>query len=94
MGLVRRRAAARPHDRYNFPAAETATHIIALGIDPDLDIAAKDALRRMIDRVVQATGLTRSRAFMLMSLQADVHVTQLVNGHKGIHVMMPKTALR
>jgi acetamidase/formamidase len=29
-----------------------------------------------------------------MSLQADVHVTQLVNGHKGIHVMMPKTALK
>jgi acetamidase/formamidase len=78
---------------YNFPAAETPTHIIALGIDPDLDIAAKDALRRMIDRVVDATGLSRSRAFMLMSLQADVHVTQLVNGHKGIHVMMPKTAL-
>ena len=80
--------------RCNFPAAETPTHIIALGIDPDLDIAAKDALRRMIERVVEATGLSRSRAFMLMSLQADVHVTQLVNGHKGIHVMMPKTALK
>ena len=26
-------------------------------------------------------------------LQADVRVTQLVNEHKGIHVMLPKTAL-
>jgi acetamidase/formamidase len=31
---------------------------------------------------------------MLMSLVGDVHVTQLVNGHKGIHVMMPKAALQ
>jgi acetamidase/formamidase len=79
--------------KLDFPAAETPSHIIALGIDPDLDVAARDALRRMVDRVVEATGLSRSRAFMLMSLQADVHVTQLVNNHKGIHVMMPKAAL-
>jgi acetamidase/formamidase len=30
---------------------------------------------------------------MLMSLAADVHVTQLVNWHKGIHVMIPKGVL-
>ena len=30
---------------------------------------------------------------MLSSLAADVRVTQLVNDHKGIHVMMPKSAL-
>ena len=80
--------------RVDYPAAETPSHLIAMGMDPNLDTAAKDALRRMVDRVVQATGLSRNRAFMLMSLVADVHVTQLVNGHKGIHVMMPKTALQ
>jgi len=78
---------------FDFPAAETASHLIAMGMDPDLDTAAKDALRRMVRRVVEETGLSRNRAFMLMSLVADVRVTQLVNGHKGIHVMMPKTAL-
>ena len=39
------------------------------------------------------SAATRNRAFMLMSLVADVRVTQLVNEHKGIHVTMPKTAL-
>jgi acetamidase/formamidase len=78
----------------DYPEAETPSHLIALGTDPDLDIAARDALRRMVERVVRATGLSRNRAFMLMSLAADVHVTQLVNGHKGIHVMIPKTALK
>jgi acetamidase/formamidase len=31
---------------------------------------------------------------MLMSLVADVRVSQLVNEHKGIRVMMPRTALQ
>jgi acetamidase/formamidase len=80
--------------RLDYPAAETPAHRITMGMDPDLDTAARDALRRMVDRVVQETGLSRNRAFMLMSLVADVRVTQLVNEHKGIHVMMPKSALQ
>jgi acetamidase/formamidase len=80
--------------RQDYPSAETPSHVITMGMDPDLDTAAKDALRRMIDRIAHETGLSRERALMLMSLQADVRVTQLVNEHKGIHVMLPKTALR
>jgi acetamidase/formamidase len=80
--------------RFDYPAAETPTHLITMAMDPDLDTAAREALRRMIDRVVDATGLSRQRAFMLMSLVADVRVTQLVNEQKGIHVMFPKTALQ
>jgi acetamidase/formamidase len=80
--------------RLDYPAAETPSHVITMGMDPDLDTAARDALRRMVDRVTQETGLTRTRAMMLMSLVADVRVSQLVNEHKGIHVMMPRTALQ
>jgi acetamidase/formamidase len=80
--------------KLDYPAAQTPTHVLTMGMDPDLDTAAKDALRRMIDHIAHATGLSRERALMLMSLQADVRVTQLVNEHKGIHVMLPKTALR
>jgi acetamidase/formamidase len=80
--------------RLDYPAAETPSHLITMGMDPDLDTAAKDALRRMIDRVTHETGLSRTRAMMLMSLMADVRVSQLVNEHKGIHVMIPKTALQ
>ena len=80
--------------RLDYPAAETPSCLITMGMDPDLDTAARDALRRMVDRVVHETGLSRPRALMLMSLVADVRVTQLVNEHKGIHVMLPKTALQ
>jgi acetamidase/formamidase len=77
----------------SYPHAETPTHIVTMGMDPDLDAAAQAALRRMIDYVTAHSKLSRQQAFMLMSLAADVHVTQLVNEHKGIHVMLPKTAL-
>ncbi|MBC7602323.1 MAG: acetamidase/formamidase family protein [Ramlibacter sp.] len=79
--------------RVDYPCAETPTHLITMGMDPDLDTAARDALRRMVDRVVQHTGLSRNRALMLMSLVADTRISQLVNEHKGIHVMLPKSAL-
>jgi len=79
--------------KLDFPRAETPTHRITMGTDPDLDDAASLALRRMIEWVSTTTPLTRNQAFMLMSLAADVHVTQLVNEHKGIHVMLPKSAL-
>ena len=78
----------------DYPAAETPTHLVTMGMDPDLDTATRDALRRMVPRVMHETGLSWNRAFMLMSLAADVHVTQVVNEHKGIHVMMPKALLR
>jgi acetamidase/formamidase len=77
----------------DYPQAETPTHRISMGMDTSLDAAAKDALRRMLDWTVATTALSRPQAFMLMSLAADVRVTQLVNEHKGIHVMLPKSAL-
>ena len=76
-----------------YPHAETPTHIITMGMDPNLDAAAQSALRRMIDYITAHSALSRQQGFMLMSLAADVRVTQLVNEHKGIHVMLPKSAL-
>jgi acetamidase/formamidase len=71
------------------PYAETKTHLISMAFDEDLDEAARVALRRMIALVMARTTLTADDAYMLCSLAADMHVTQLVNRSKGIHVMMP-----
>lgn len=76
------------------PWAETATHVITMAFDPDLDLAAKDALREMIKLISQRTGLSAADAYSLCSVAADMHVTQLVNVHKGIHVMLKKSYLR
>jgi acetamidase/formamidase len=78
---------------WDYPRAETPDARITMGMNADLDDAASHALRQMIDWIVDTTNLSRSQAFMLMSLAADVRVTQLVNQEKGIHVVLPKSAL-
>ena len=75
------------------PRAETETHHITIGINPSLDAAAKQALREMIAFICDRTNLSREEAYTLCSLAADMRVSQTVNVHKGIHVMLPKSAL-
>ena len=75
---------------FTLPRAETPSHHIAMAFNEDLDDAAKDALRAMIDLIGERMGLARDDAYMLASLAVDMRVTQLVDGNKGIHAMLPK----
>ncbi len=74
----------------DLPRAETPTHLITMGFDEDLDDAAKTALRQMITLIGERMGLGREDAYMFCSLAVDMRVTQLVDGNKGIHAMLPK----
>ena len=76
-----------------WPMAETPTHFMTMAFDPDLDDAVVIALRDMIKLICGRTGLSREDAYTLCSLAADLRVTQVVNGSKGIHVMLEKTHL-
>jgi acetamidase/formamidase len=73
-----------------YPQAETPTHVVTFGMDPDLDRCAEKALRDMIALIVARTGVTREQAYALCSLAADLRVTQTVNQHKGVHCMLEK----
>jgi acetamidase/formamidase len=72
------------------PRAETATHYITMGFSEDLDDAAETALREMIGWIVSAGKHSFEDAYRMCSLVADLHVTQLVNVHKGAHMILPK----
>ncbi len=74
-----------------WPRAETPTHFISMGLHPDLDEAARMATREMIEFLVFEKGMSRDEAYLLCSLAADLHVTQVVDGTKGIHAMLPKS---
>jgi acetamidase/formamidase len=76
--------------RLRWPRAETATHYITMGLAADLDDATKIATREMLDLLVETKGLSREDAYMLASAAMDLIVTQVVDGTKGIHAMMPK----
>ena len=77
--------------RLRWPRAETPTHFITMGLDEDLDMAAKMAVREMIDYLHEEKGISIEYAYMMTSLIVDLHVTQIVNIVKGIHAMLPKS---
>lgn len=79
---------------WTLPRAETPTHLIAFGLDADLDDAACMALRQMIDWIVALTGAGKDEVYALCSMACDLHVTQTVNGVKGVHAMIAKTILQ
>ncbi len=78
---------------FTYPRAETPTHYVTMGMDPDLDRCAEMALRDMIVLIGEVAGLSREDAYTLCSLAADLRVTQTVNGSKGIHCMLAKKLL-
>lgn len=75
---------------WRMPRAETATHLITFGLDPDLDTAARQALSAMIDWIVARTAIPRDEAYALSSIAVDLHVTQTVNYVKGVHAMLDR----
>jgi len=76
--------------KLTWPRGETPTHWIAMGIDKDLTVATKIAVRQAIELLVSVKGMTREDAYQLVSTSCDVDVTQLVDGPVGVHVMIPK----
>jgi acetamidase/formamidase len=82
--------AVRKDLAYRMPRAETPTHLITFGFDVDLDDAARQALREMIEWLVSLLGISSANAYALCSIAADLRVTQTVNGVKGVHAMMIK----
>ena len=84
---------ARDDMKLEWPMAETPTHVITMAFDPDLDDCVVIALRQMLDLVCARAGLDRYQAYTLLSLAADLRITQVVNGSKGVHVMLEKRYL-
>ncbi|HXA06063.1 MAG TPA: acetamidase/formamidase family protein [Bryobacteraceae bacterium] len=76
--------------KLRWPRAETPTHYITMGLHENLDEAARRATREMIAYLMQERGLSRDDAYMLTSAGVDLHVTQVVDGAKGVHAMLPK----
>jgi acetamidase/formamidase len=81
----------RKNKRIRWPRAETPTHFITMGFNQDLDVAVQMAVREVIDFLGEAKGINREDAYRIASLAVDLHVTQVVNGIKGVHAMIPKT---
>jgi acetamidase/formamidase len=81
--------------KLRWPRAETPTHWMAMGLNPDLDEAMRIAVRETIELIVEKyPRLTREEAYMIASVAVDYHVTQVVDGTKGVHGMIPKSIFK
>lgn len=81
--------------KLRWPRAETPTHWMVMGLHTDLDDAMKIAVRETIELIVEKfPKLTREEAYMIASVAVDYHVTQVVDGTKGVHGMIPKSIFK
>lgn len=76
--------------KLRWPRAETPTHYMTMGFNENLEEAARIATLEMLDYLVNERHLDRSSAYILMSDAVDLRITQLVDGKKGVHAMLPK----
>jgi acetamidase/formamidase len=77
--------------KLSWPRAETATHWLVMGLSPNLDEAMKMAVRETVSFITERfPKVSRDEAYMIASVAVDYHVTQVVDGTKGIHGMIPK----
>jgi acetamidase/formamidase len=74
-----------------WPRGETPTHWITMGLDPDLTQAARICGIETLDFLVNEKKLSRADAYALSSVAVDFDITQLVDGTKGVHAMIPKS---
>ncbi len=72
------------------PRAETPDHYLTFGLDEDLDLAMRKATIETIEFLKEREGYDFLRAYALTSIGINFRVTQVVDGTKGVHAMIPK----
>jgi acetamidase/formamidase len=79
--------------RLKTPRAETPAGWISLGFDESLDEAMLLALEGMLEFIQEKYGMARGEALAYASLLVDMRITQVVNGVRGVHAVLPHGAL-
>jgi acetamidase/formamidase len=77
-----------------WPIARVEGAWAAFGFDADLDVAARIATDGVVALVAREHGVSLDDALALASVVADLRVTQVVNGVKGVHAVLADGAIR
>ena len=73
------------------PRAENDSHYLIMGIDLDLDRAARQAVWEVVDFLVDEKGLTPDRALSLASIAVDFRVSEVVDLTQVVTGFIPKS---
>jgi acetamidase/formamidase len=72
------------------PRAEDASNYYALGLDVDLNMAMKIAVRETVELLQEKAGLTAAEAYSVASLGVDFRVAEAVDSVQIIYGTIPK----
>ncbi|MGM0827629.1 MAG: hypothetical protein ACQEU4_05360 [Bacillota bacterium] len=75
------------------PRAKTPTSCITMGFHEDLNEATLIALKGMLNLLKELFGYEHKEALALASLVVDLRITQIVNGVRGVHAVLPHGAI-
>jgi acetamidase/formamidase len=76
------------------PRAEDASNYYAMGLDVDLNIAMKNAVRETVELLQEKAGLTAAEAYSVASLGVDFRVGEAVDSVQLIYGTIPKKFLK
>jgi acetamidase/formamidase len=76
------------------PRADTPAGWVTLAFSESLQDASIEALSAMLDLIMEQHGLKKLEALAMASLVVDLHITQIVNGVRGVHAILPHDAIR
>lgn len=76
-------------EKTEFLVADTPAGWVTFGYDENLTDAAYMALCHMVRFMEKQYGFHKREALTMASLLADLNVTQIVNGIRGVHALLP-----
>ncbi|MCD8511198.1 MAG: acetamidase/formamidase family protein [Bacillus sp. (in: Bacteria)] len=76
------------------PRANTPSGWITFGFHEDLNEATAMALNEMVNFMCELYKVSKEEATALASVAVDLRITQVVNGVKGVHALLPHGVIR
>jgi acetamidase/formamidase len=93
MEFVELKFLVREDMQLSMPIANTPSGWITFGFHEDLNEATVQAMDGMLNLMCELYKLNRVEAIALGSTVVDLRITQVVNGVKGVHAVLPHDAL-
>jgi acetamidase/formamidase len=77
-----------------WPRAEDAANHYVMGMDEDLDIALKEAVREAVEFIQRKAGLTPAQAYAVCTFAVDFRIGEAVNQVKMVYGAIPKKVFK
>jgi acetamidase/formamidase len=76
--------------RMKWPRAQDAEYDYVMGMDEDLDVALKEAVREAVEFIERRARVTPAEAYALASFNVDFRIAEAVNLVKMVYGAIPK----